>query len=625
MKLKHQLLLLALLSVIFPVSGWLALKSIDDEFRAGIEQASKNTLISIKSSVQQLMAQKNDLRFDGFVPTIIEEGLLDGDDAEWQAVKPYIYRQGDQQLSMRVGQYQEKLALYVQSNDASFDGQSPGGNNNDHVIVAVADDRGLYQYQFNRQAEGKLMSDTDQQGKPAFEGYWHEISQGYTLELWIDGADIHHLGVAMIDASLMQRPVGTLVPDSSQRIQLEPLLTVKPVLTDMINSITPPDHHFIIQDLEGRVINQSNKLPANDDQSGWQWIITPLYHWIFSVDTSTQQWFERADGISGVQHSIEEGDAVYVLKTVLPKGQQNMITALLKTTVVMVAVMLLLMLAYLLYALFLAWRIKKLNQAMQTVLDDSGQVNTHMPSRLATDEIGQLARGIESMLTEMSEYTQYLKDLGSRLSHEMKTPLAIVQSSLDNLAHEPDEAFLQRAQQGTQRLRFILNQLSELSRLKYALQQTPLQVVDLAELVGQLGAAYQAFIPHLRTVVDEPTLLVNGSSDLIAQMIDKLIDNAKSFTPVEGHIEIRVSRHNKKVVLSVFNSGSQLPKGHQPRIFDSLVSLRSQKNTDTAHLGLGLYLVRLIGRYHQAQVEAENTSDQTGVVFTVAFEALKTV
>ena len=53
MKLKNQLLLLALLSLIFPIAGWFALKSVDKEFRNSIETASKNTLLSLKSSIQQ--------------------------------------------------------------------------------------------------------------------------------------------------------------------------------------------------------------------------------------------------------------------------------------------------------------------------------------------------------------------------------------------------------------------------------------------------------------------------------------------------------------------------------------------------------------------------------------------
>ena len=258
---------------------------------------------------------------------------------------------------------------------------------------------------------------------------------------------------------------------------------------------------------------------------------------------------------------------------------------------------------------------------MQTVLDDSGRLHIHMPSHKARDEIGQLSRGIESMLTEMREYTQYLKDLGSRLSHEMKTPLAIVQSSLDNLEQEQSPEFLQRAQEGTKRLRFILNQLSELSQLKYTLEQTPKQNFDLVALMQQLAQSYHGFIPNLKTYFSTETILINGSADLIAQMLDKLMDNAKDFIGDEGYIVISVLKNKDKILLKIFNTDSQLPEKYGLNIFDSLVSIRSKSSSTSTHLGLGLYLVQLISRYHDAIVRAENTDNPKGVVFTIEFNS----
>lgn len=622
MKLKHQLLLLALLSVIFPVSGWIALKSVDQEFRISIEQASKNTLISIKSSVQELLENNGNV-LKGFIPVAISDWLLDGDDTEWLSVVPYQFNNDNQELSVKLALVENQLALYFEAKDSTADMQLPGHDNNDHLIIALANDRGLYQYQLNRQAEGALLPNNDSQNKPGFVAYWHEKSQGYTVELRFDRADFHHIGWVMVDVDQPNKITGTLQTDSTQTIKLEPLLIKDQKFQKTIDNITPPDHHFIIQDQQKRVIYESNKLPLEQSVSAWQWIITPIYQWLFAVDTSSDLWFQRADGMAGVKQTLMEENTNFILKSMLPQGQQNMIQTLLKTGIMMITVVIFLMLAYLLYAIFLAWRIKKLNNAMYSVLDDSGKLKITMPSHAARDEIGQLSRGIESMLTEISEYTQYLKDLGSRLSHEMKTPLAVVQSSLDNMAFEHDDEFLQRAQQGTKRLRFILNQLSELSRLKYALEQTPKQPLDITDLIKQLCSAYHSVVANFRVKLPEEALMINGSAELIAQMIDKLVDNAKSFTPDKGYIKLSVSQHNNSVLLTVFNSGSQLPEHNKHNIFDSLVSVRHKKNTDSTHLGLGLYLVRLISRYHNAHVTAENSQKELGVSFIITFDLIK--
>jgi len=621
MKLKYQLLLLALLSLLFPVTGWIALKSVDKEFRLSIEQASKNTLISLKASVQQMLQSNSKLELQGIVPTAIENFRLDGENTEWSTVTAYNYNNQTDTLLVKIGLVDNNLVMLIDSNDASKNNNSIAVNGNDHIIIALADERGLYKYNFQRQAEGLLSEGSHSEDIPDYRAYWHEKAQGYILEIQFDSQDFHHLGFASVNKSAQSKYViGTLQAATTQTLKLLPVVSRDKSFQKAINNITPANNHFEIKDNQNRIIYHSNKLPNRQVASAWQWIITPIYQWLFAVDSSDNKWFYRQDGMAGIKHIITEGEISYQLKSMMPQGQQSMIQALLKTGVLMVAVVLLLMMAYLMYSLILAWRIKNLNQAMQTVLDDSGRLHIHMPSHKAGDEIGQLSRGIESMLTEMREYTQYLKDLGSRLSHEMKTPLAIVQSSLDNLEQEQSPEFLQRAQEGTKRLRFILNQLSELSQLKYTLEQTPKQNFDLVALIQQLAQSYQSFIPNLKTYFSTETILINGSVDLIAQLVDKLLDNAKDFIRDEGYIVISVLNNKDKVLLKIFNTDSQLPVKGGLNIFDSLVSIRSKQTSDSTHLGLGLYLVQLISRYHNATVRAENTDDPQGVVFTIEFK-----
>ncbi len=626
MKLKYQLLLLALLSLLFPITGWLALKSVDKEFRLTIEQASQNTLSSLVASVQQILQSDSSLELNGLIPAVIENFVADGDSGEWNTVIDYQYTSETDTLQVKMALDQNYLYLLLASNDATISSSSLDSSKNDQVIIAVADDRGLYKYTFQRQAEGLVFKSDKSNEKPEYQAYWHEISVGYVLEVRIKSNDIHHVGFASVNKSLMPNlTTGTL--DTARTLKLLPIVSKNQSFQSTIENITPENNHFSLIDSQNRVIYQSDKLPNNQQVSQWQWIITPIYQWLFDIDSNAadNKWFYRqADGMAGIKHSIKLDGIRYELKSMMPQGQQSMIQTLLKAGVMMIAVVLLLMLAYLGYSLFLAWRIKKLNRALQTVLDDSGRMNIQMPSHRAGDEIGQLSRGIESMLMEMREYTQYLKDLGSRLSHEMKTPLAIVQSSLDNLEMENDPDFIKRAQGGTKRLRFILNQLSELTQLKYTLEQTPKENFDLSELVQQLAKSYQSFIPNLKTKIDPNCLVINGSKDLIAQMMDKLMDNAKDYIAEDGYIQISVSAIGNKAVLQIFNTDSQLPeKGLN--IFDSLVSIRKKQDKQTTHLGLGLYLVQLICRYHQAELKAENTIKPKGVVFSIEFNQSATI
>ena len=614
---------MGLLSLLFPITGWFALKSVDKEFRLNIEQASKSNLDSLQASVKEILQSNTKTKLDGFVPIKIDEIQFDGSNNEWGEGTAYDYSLGSEKLSFHIAFDSHGLSLFVISNDNSNNSDSFDLNENDQIIIALADDRGLYKYNFQRQAEGVLLKKNEADIKPEYNGYWHEKSNGYTLEIRFDSMDIHHLGVASINQGLDgKNTIGTL--DTVDKLKLFPIVSMNQNFQSAINNITPDNNHFIIKDLKNRIIYQSNKLPNNQIVSNWQWIITPIYQWLFDIDenNANSRWFYRQDdGMAGTQHSVQLGKVVYELKSMMPQGQQSMIQTLLKTGVLMIVVVVLLMLAYLSYSLVLAWRIKNLNHAMQSVLDNSGHLNTQMPSHNSSDEIGQLSRGIESMLVEMREYTQYLKDLGSRLSHEMKTPLAVVQSSLDNLELDQNPEFLFRAQTGTKRLRFILNQLSELSQLKYTLEQTPKQKFDVVELIHELVKSYQSFIPNIRTTIDPGPIYIDGSPELLAQLVDKLLDNARDFISTNGYIIISVVSNKDNVRLSIFNTDSQLPK-NELNIFDSLVSIRSKGSGESMHLGLGLYLVQLIVRYHNANIKAENSEKPKGVVFTIEFVQL---
>jgi signal transduction histidine kinase len=631
LKLKYQLLLLALLSLLFPITGWFALKSVDQEFRISIEQASKNTLTSLKASAQQIIQNNSDIGLQGFVPAKVSNFLLDGDDTEWRTILPYQYKNKNEKLSIKIGFNNSNILMLIDSNDASKDIDLINTDANDHIIVALASDRGLYKFHIQRQAEGIIVKTTDAYSGslPEYRAYWHEKAVGYLLEVQFNNRDYHHLGVASVNVGTIKNTAklvtGTFQPDSDQTLTLKPLLLSNQVIQNALNNITPENNHFIIKDKQQRIIYQTDKLPNNQAVSSWQWIITPVYRWLFNIDNKDDnKWFYRqSDGMAGIKHNIIEDGINYQLISMMPQGQQNMIQAILKTGILMITVVLLIMAAYLLYSLLLAWRIKKLNQALQSVLDDTGKVHIKMPSHSAHDEIGQLSRGIESMLTDVREYTQYLKDLGSRLSHEMKTPLAIVQTSLDNLQLEQQGAssdFLKRAQIGTHRLKFILNQLSEVSQLKYSMENTPKQQLNLTDFCQQLGHSYKEFTPNLRLNITNKPIWINGSTELLAQMLDKVIENAKDFTAKDAHIEFNLSAE-KQACLSIINWGSQLPD--KPNIFDSLVTIRS-KNKNHSHLGLGLYIVQLIARFHKIQISAINHSTPDRVEFKFNFNIIET-
>ena len=213
--------------------------------------------------------------------------------------------------------------------------------------------------------------------------------------------------------------------------------------------------------------------------------------------------------------------------------RDHALTRMLNFTLVTSAVAVIAMFAF---AAWLALRLARLRQASESALTRAGLV-TRFPETEARDELGDVARGFSTLLARLNEYTSYLRTLAGKLAHEIRTPLTIVRSSLDNLEAEqvPESArtYLARARQGSERLNAILLAMGAATRVEEAIGSAervdfdlvPVLASALGRLPQRLPAAH-AFVGELPA---EPVML-HGAPDLIVQMLDKLIDNAVDFS-----------------------------------------------------------------------------------------------
>jgi signal transduction histidine kinase len=104
--------------------------------------------------------------------------------------------------------------------------------------------------------------------------------------------------------------------------------------------------------------------------------------------------------------------------------------------------------------------------------------------------------------------------------------------------------------------------------------------------------------------------------DLLAQALDKLVDNAISLSPPDCRVMISLRRQDGECLLGVANTGTRLPDVSHEQLFDSLVSIRDKK-VGRSHLGLGLHIVKLVAEAHGGSVGARNLPDGGGVEFTI--------
>jgi two-component system, OmpR family, sensor histidine kinase ChvG len=303
--------------------------------------------------------------------------------------------------------------------------------------------------------------------------------------------------------------------------------------------------------------------------------------------------------------------------------KQSALEKLLAVTLVVVAAAFALLLGF---AIALTARIRRLHREAEAAIDPQGRLRGAVQAPRAKDEIGDLGRTMASVLGRLREYNAYLEAMAGRLSHELRTPVAVVRSSLDNLrAQELPAAarvYVDRANEGVTRLSRLISRLSEGTRLERMLESAERERFDLAALVEGCVEGYRSAYPQRRFDLEigadkKPgSVPIVGVPDAIAQLMDKLVENADDFAPAGTPIRVALEQDARAARIVVENAGPPLPDS--VRLFESMVTLREAgARGEEGHLGLGLYIVRLVAEFHGGSVRAENLPGDAGVRFTV--------
>jgi signal transduction histidine kinase len=267
----------------------------------------------------------------------------------------------------------------------------------------------------------------------------------------------------------------------------------------------------------------------------------------------------------------------------------------------------------------LAWRIRRLQRRMHDAFDETGRLRWLPEAETGTDEIADLSQSFEHVARELQAYQSYQERLASRLAHELKTPLAIIQGAMDNLRSrtrsDTDDPAWQRISDAVSRMGQMISRMRAASRLEHSIFAAEAESVDAGAFVTAFVEGWRQTFSH-RTwelhVLWPDNVLIPMSRELVSQALDKLLTNADEFTP-EG-LAIRVTLtyqpERDRCEIVVFNPGSALPSVPEGELLQSMVSCR---DSSEGHLGLGLYVVSLVARYHGGRAFIRATADGQGV------------
>ena len=263
-------------------------------------------------------------------------------------------------------------------------------------------------------------------------------------------------------------------------------------------------------------------------------------------------------------------------------------------------------------------------------LGRSREVNVpRLPSR--SDEIGLLARAVSDMSQSLRHRIDNIEAFAADVTHELKNPLASLRSAVDGLDRVDDPALRERlkviVREDVARLDRLISDISEAARTDAELARATFERVDLGRLIEQLVQSWEtrretgdARLAFARPRRD--TAVVMGKPDRLARAINAIIDNAVSFSPPAGLVEIAVARVGDEVRIRIDDEGPGVPPEAREAIFNRFHSVRPEGENFGRHSGLGLAIAQAIVNGHDGEIDVQDRDDApSGARFTIRLPA----
>jgi two-component system phosphate regulon sensor histidine kinase PhoR len=245
----------------------------------------------------------------------------------------------------------------------------------------------------------------------------------------------------------------------------------------------------------------------------------------------------------------------------------------------------------------------------------------------AGDQFLMLVRDV----TREVRLEQMRKDFVANASHELRSPLTVISGYLDELADENGVAEEWREpiadmRRQALRMREIVDDLLELSRLEASADEAPTALVDvpalLERLAGEAGLS-ATDLPRFELRVDQACLL-RGSETELYSVASNLITNAVKYTPADGTVAIEWARENGGARLVVRDTGIGIAPEHLPRLTERFYRVDRARARAKGGSGLGLSIVKHGLQRHGGRLEIESEEGR-GSTFTAHFPARRVI
>ncbi|MBR2848364.1 MAG: HAMP domain-containing histidine kinase [Clostridia bacterium] len=233
-----------------------------------------------------------------------------------------------------------------------------------------------------------------------------------------------------------------------------------------------------------------------------------------------------------------------------------------------------------------------------------------------SDEIAELAEAFNNMAKSLEKLDEMQRSFVANISHDLRTPMTTISGFIDGILSgaippEKQAHYLEVISSEVKRLSRLVSALLDVSRMQAGERKFTMTNFDVCELARQILISFEQKIESKQLDVcftcDADRMEVLADRDSIHQVLYNICDNAIKFSNEGGKYEISLTEKDKKISVSVFNTGVGIPEEDLPHIFDRFYKSDKSRGLDKTGVGLGMYISRTIIEAHGEKIWVESS------------------
>ncbi len=215
------------------------------------------------------------------------------------------------------------------------------------------------------------------------------------------------------------------------------------------------------------------------------------------------------------------------------------------------------------------------------------------------------------------------KDFMANISHELKTPLAVISSQSEMLGHakgEKKEYYLSSIQEEVQKVTGMVSRLLDVTAMEHHMEDMMLKTLDMKEVMEYILMKYEGLVKkkhlHMETFLEEGCF-VYGDQEYIEQAVNNYMMNAIEHMGMGGSLRVLLKKQKEDIRVGVYNTGRQIPEKDLERIWSGFYTTKHKSADVFSHAGLGLYIVQNVVTMQNGKCGVRNLPEGVEFWFTL--------